>query len=512
MRLLCFLILAFTASFKALAQDADPHIYCDIFYETFDATCDQGGNNGGFSQDTRGTSNFSSIIRYDNAGWSSKGTCNAGAQCVRLGKSSIKESSSLSFSTIAANSNTSTSFKLRFRVGFWNTSSNVPEMYAAGKRVTVDKVGQMYDMEVALTNKSLPMSLELSNKTSQLKKYSYFFLDDVCLYQDGATTEQISKAHKLILTGTFDAEKLSALNDALKSNDNIVSIDAKTATFPSGSIITTGNPNCLIFAAESTNLVNATNLVKGEACASLVLKDGYPFCSDGDFTASQASYSRSFAESNQWYTMCLPFGISLSDCSGVTRLATVKDVDGDGIINYTSTSSVEANTPCLIQVADAEPVISATNIEVKRSSCMTDYLYGSAGTFEGCFTGIYHAVSSIASQGIEYVYGYSNSYYTADYPYRFFRLSEGTSSRLNPFRCFLALSKSVVNSSTTSMMAVRVDGQIAAVRDLKAVDAGSVGNVYDLSGRLILKKANAGALRTLNKGVYIWNGRKYMVK
>lgn len=49
MRLLCFLILAFTASFKALAQDADPHIYCDIFYETFDATCDQGGNNGGFS-------------------------------------------------------------------------------------------------------------------------------------------------------------------------------------------------------------------------------------------------------------------------------------------------------------------------------------------------------------------------------------------------------------------------------------------------------------------------------
>ncbi len=143
---------------------------------------------------------------------------------------------------------------------------------------------------------------------------------------------------------------------------------------------------------------------------------------------------------------------------------------------------------------------------------MTDYLYGSAGTFEGCFTGIYHAVSSIASQGIEYVYGYSNSYYTADYPYRFFRLSEGTSSRLNPFRCFLALSKSVVNSSTTSMMAVRVDGQIAAVRDLKAVDAGSVGNVYDLSGRLILKKANAGALRTLNKGVYIWNGRKYMVK
>ena len=228
-------------------------------------------------------------------------------------------------------------------------------MYAAGKRVTVDKVGQMYDMEVALTNKSLPMSLELSNKTSQLKKYSYFFLDDVCLYQDGATTEQISKAHKLILTGTFDAEKLSALNDALKSNDNIVSIDAKTATFPSGSIITTGNPNCLIFAAESTNLVNATNLVKGEACASLVLKDGYPFCSDGDFTASQASYSRSFAESNQWYTMCLPFGISLSDCSGVTRLATVKDVDGDGIINYTSTSSVEANTPCLIQVADADP-------------------------------------------------------------------------------------------------------------------------------------------------------------
>lgn len=512
MRIFLFLILAFTASLKALAQDADPHIYCDIFYETFDATCDQGGNNGGFSQDTKGNSNFSSIIRYDNAGWSSKGTCNAGAQCVRLGKSSIKESSSLSFPTIAANGNASTSFKLRFRVGFWNTSSNVTEMYAAGKRVTVANKGQMYDMEVALTNKSLPMSLELSNKTGQSTKYSYFFLDDVCLYQDGATTEQINKAHKLILTGTFDGEKLSALNDALKSNDNIVSIDAKTATFPSGSVITTGNPNCLIFATESTNLANASNLVKGEACASLVLKDGYPFCSDGDFTASKASYSRSFAESNQWYTMCLPFGISLSECTGVTRLATVKDVSEDGVINYSSTSSVDANTPCLIQVADAAPVISAANIEVKRSSCMTDYLYGSAGSFEGCFTGIYHPVSGIASQGIEYVYGYSNRYYTADYPYRFFKLSEDASSQLNPFRCFLALSKSVVASTTTSMMAVRVDGQIAAVRDLKAVDAGSTGNVYDLSGRLILKKANAEALRALNKGAYIWNGRKYMIK
>lgn len=37
-------------------------------------------------------------------------------------------------------------------------------------------------------------------------------------------------------------------------------------------------------------------------------------------------------------------------------------------------------------------------------------------------------------------------------------------------------------------------------------------NVYDLSGRLVIKNASTSDLQTLNKGIYIHNNRKYIVK
>lgn len=37
-------------------------------------------------------------------------------------------------------------------------------------------------------------------------------------------------------------------------------------------------------------------------------------------------------------------------------------------------------------------------------------------------------------------------------------------------------------------------------------------NVYDLSGRLVIKNASTSDLQALNKGIYIHNNRKYIAK
>lgn len=42
------------------------------------------------------------------------------------------------------------------------------------------------------------------------------------------------------------------------------------------------------------------------------------------------------------------------------------------------------------------------------------------------------------------------------------------------------------------------------------LDAGMAGNVYSMSG--VLMKANATDLDNLPKGIYIVNGKKYIVK
>ena len=50
------------------------------------------------------------------------------------------------------------------------------------------------------------------------------------------------------------------------------------------------------------------------------------------------------------------------------------------------------------------------------------------------------------------------------------------------------------------------------IHGITTAPAGSKGNIYDLSGRVIKKQATTADLATLSKGIYILNNKKYVVK
>lgn len=55
-----------------------------------------------------------------------------------------------------------------------------------------------------------------------------------------------------------------------------------------------------------------------------------------------------------------------------------------------------------------------------------------------------------------------------------------------------------------------IEGTATGIKDIHAVDAAKAGNVYSIDGKLV--KANAATTKGLSKGVYVINGKKYVVK
>lgn len=55
-----------------------------------------------------------------------------------------------------------------------------------------------------------------------------------------------------------------------------------------------------------------------------------------------------------------------------------------------------------------------------------------------------------------------------------------------------------------------IEGTATGIKDIHAVDAAKAGNVYSIDGKLV--KANAATTEGLSKGVYVINGKKYVVK
>ena len=57
-----------------------------------------------------------------------------------------------------------------------------------------------------------------------------------------------------------------------------------------------------------------------------------------------------------------------------------------------------------------------------------------------------------------------------------------------------------------------IKGSSTGIQDITSAKANSKGTIYDLSGRVIKSQATTADLNKLNKGVYILNNKKYIVK
>lgn len=88
-------------------------------------------------------------------------------------------------------------------------------------------------------------------------------------------------------------------------------------------------------------------------------------------------------------------------------------------------------------------------------------------------------------------------------------LRKVTDATVSPFRLYFTLVDGG-NEQAAKAISFSFDGTATGIKQIDAADAAKAGNVYSIDGKLV--KANATTTEGLAKGVYIINGKKYVVK
>ena len=297
----------------------------------------------------------------------------------------------------------------------------------------------------------------------------------------------------LVLHGVYTADVLDDFSTTLATNKIVTSIDLTEAVSVDDSgVLTTGNPNTLIYLSENEVLANESNVVCGGECDNLVLTDGYAFSTPVSFEALQATYTRTLSNM-KWNALYLPFDISvdaLENCNIASF--TTMNLHDDNSVTMTATineaGTLHANTACLIRMKSGveELCVTENNVTVWAEQNTESYTNGSK---KASVTGVYS--ETIASE-IAGAYAMSDGA---------LKQAADENQKLNPFRFYLLLTDNdvPVQVSALKSIGINVDGDgTSSISPVQStIDESHV--VYDLQGRRV---------DIPSKGVYIVNGKK----
>lgn len=225
------------------------------------------------------------------------------------------------------------------------------------------------------------------------------------------------------------------------------------------------NPNTIVYADAAYDHANV--VVNGTA-KSLELTDANAFNAPYDFKAESVKLTRGVRGGIN--SFILPFEVSANELSA-SKVATYNNYNlGDKVANFDTSESVAANTPFLtIEAKEAKDLtFSNKDIVAITSELGTD------------FVGVY------TPQGAEGKYGIDDNGLLH---------KGGKDATIAAFHAYL---------NVTDPTAVAFDGSTVTAINGIAADKVADTAVYDLSGRRVNGK--------LNKGLYIMNGKKVVVK
>lgn len=267
-------------------------------------------------------------------------------------------------------------------------------------------------------------------------------------------------------------DDFAKLNDKLSAK--VTSIDMRNASTLGVDInkfFENKNPNTIVYAYENYEHANVVVGDNGTGIAdNLELTDANAFNAPENFTATNVKLTRSLK--NDINSFVLPFYVSAREL-GASKVATYKDYTLGKYANFDTAESVDANTPFLTIGANEASELTFTNkgIVATPETLGTD------------FVGVY------APQGAEGKYGIDDNG-------KIHR--GGAGATIAAFHAYLNV------TTGSAPAAVAFDG--STVTAINGIAADKVANtaVYDLSGRRVNGK--------LNKGLYIMNGKKVVVK
>lgn len=201
----------------------------------------------------------------------------------------------------------------------------------------------------------------------------------------------------------------------------------------------------------------------------------------------------------KWNTIVLPFALTDVQVTKMfgegAKVAAYKGstVNGDQVtLNFEEQTSMEAQTPYMIKPGtDASKKVNGIILESASGLKKVEDANNNEITFVGNYT---------TGQALQ-----QNSFFISNNT--FYRASGQETMKV--YRATFQVPSTLATAKTMNTVFVGEGGSVTAINDVQVSPQGSY-DVYHINGMLV--KKNAIDLNGLDKGIYIINGKKYVVK
>lgn len=202
---------------------------------------------------------------------------------------------------------------------------------------------------------------------------------------------------------------------------------------------------------------------------------------------------RSFADDG-WYTFCVPFNVDADMLQSVfgegVELRTFKDMTGT-TMNFEARTSIEAGVPYLLKVAQTVQNPSFDGVDVVAPTS-TDGMPEAKGDGGYYMQGVY-GVTTLKSDGSNLFLGDNNTFYTP----------EVGGEKMKGMRAYFV----VPQGTKIASLVANIDGEETAIDQIRDAAVAMAAPVYNLGGQCV-----GNTLQGLARGIYVQNGKKYVVK
>lgn len=229
------------------------------------------------------------------------------------------------------------------------------------------------------------------------------------------------------------------------------------------------------------------------------------------------TYTRNFSDTN-WQALYIPFSLSYEDWEQDFEVAKINDIhqfddNNDNVLDRTEMEIVKItdgtllpNHPYMIRAKSAgKKTVTIENAVLKPTEANS--IDCSSVELKYVFTGTYNRIAGeTLVQNKYYAMSGGGVKYTTN-----------TNAFLNPFRWYMKIeARNGQMMPEIAEVKVRVKGEDDDVTNIEnVVEPASVYTVYGIDGRFVMRSMSKNPeliLNSLDKGMYIVNGKKYLVK
>lgn len=246
-----------------------------------------------------------------------------------------------------------------------------------------------------------------------------------------------------------------------------------------------GGPNAILTNVEDNATYSGNVVTAGNTCKNYdLVDDKYGMNNIATaFTAENVTYNRQLT-SGTTTTVCLPFSLTAEEAAELGSFYTLKGL-ADNTLSFEIASVVEANKPYLF-VPKTEAFNSFTNKTIaitpeSLSQVANDNTATMVGTLQR---------TTLRSNAEATLYAYNDG--------NFVKISSTADAYLPAFRAYIS-----VPASTAAKLAIRLNDKTTGI-SMGTVESNADAAIYTVDG---VKVSNP-----TKKGVYVRNGKKYVVK